>query len=684
MKKYLLTTLAALFAVVSFAQTGLMKQNIAPVLETAPLAKTVKTLNPHAMAKNLKAPATKICGKKTLRRAAITDISELAGDFMVATYLYNYDSEAGKLVNATVSREGSNARIEITGDNTIAIYGIDNNASEETPIVATVDIQNSKITIPGGQTIWTYEDTLPIFMGNAEDENAEADITATIYEGGIIAIDQLWFEGYYEEGELYPNGSFKASYIAPINGVMEYFSEDLGQDVGQNVLIEQDDETKVVTVWNVHNFISGMVMDVNIYADKSFDVPGGEQVVYMHSSLNEVYLWGSPKAGSIDDIKGTVVEDVALVSTTGFGYVNASYRGWVYPNDKFTITLIDGSTFTYPEAETGELVTLPEGLTPVSYPFSYSIYVGNDRVDQTGTAKVAKSGNDFYFQGLDILIPEAWVKGTYDATTGIVSIPVTYTGNVEGTPHFYAAYGGSDGPSELHLDYDADADTYSYSATIMIYKSATATSYAYFYNGLFLGTKPSPTTAPTGLVTVDMPFKGNYFSQNAEEAEEVAGTVKVGRDGDDLYVQGLFAEDIPENWLKGTFTTIENEQYVVFRMNQYVGDLSNGLSAYLTGYLSGGDGAEGSVSDVYFLYNAEGNYYTALTPVILTRFKNSTNYTAFYQAGLTIGNAPETAINNIKDVKSDNNAWYNLNGVRIAQPTQKGLYIHNGKKVIIK
>ena len=29
-------------------------------------------------------------------------------------------------------------------------------------------------------------------------------------------------------------------------------------------------------------------------------------------------------------------------------------------------------------------------------------------------------------------------------------------------------------------------------------------------------------------------------------------------------------------------------------------------------------------------------------------------------------------------------AWYSVNGQRIAKPTQKGLYIHNGKKVVIK
>ena len=32
----------------------------------------------------------------------------------------------------------------------------------------------------------------------------------------------------------------------------------------------------------------------------------------------------------------------------------------------------------------------------------------------------------------------------------------------------------------------------------------------------------------------------------------------------------------------------------------------------------------------------------------------------------------------------DNDQWYTMSGQRIDKPTKKGLYIHNGKKVIIK
>ena len=31
-----------------------------------------------------------------------------------------------------------------------------------------------------------------------------------------------------------------------------------------------------------------------------------------------------------------------------------------------------------------------------------------------------------------------------------------------------------------------------------------------------------------------------------------------------------------------------------------------------------------------------------------------------------------------------NNAYYTLSGVRVAKPTQPGIYIHNGRKVVVK
>jgi len=50
------------------------------------------------------------------------------------------------------------------------------------------------------------------------------------------------------------------------------------------------------------------------------------------------------------------------------------------------------------------------------------------------------------------------------------------------------------------------------------------------------------------------------------------------------------------------------------------------------------------------------------------------------------GDGETTGIQSMYDDSSStgNDEWYTLNGQRISKPTKKGLYIHNGKKVVIK
>ena len=42
-----------------------------------------------------------------------------------------------------------------------------------------------------------------------------------------------------------------------------------------------------------------------------------------------------------------------------------------------------------------------------------------------------------------------------------------------------------------------------------------------------------------------------------------------------------------------------------------------------------------------------------------------------------------TGVKTVKTVTLDGGKYYNLNGVEIAKPSQRGVYIHNGKKLII-
>ncbi len=51
--------------------------------------------------------------------------------------------------------------------------------------------------------------------------------------------------------------------------------------------------------------------------------------------------------------------------------------------------------------------------------------------------------------------------------------------------------------------------------------------------------------------------------------------------------------------------------------------------------------------------------------------------------GITFVEDGTTAIQGVTTATTADDAWYTLQGVRVAQPT-RGLYIHNGKKVVVK
>ena len=56
-----------------------------------------------------------------------------------------------------------------------------------------------------------------------------------------------------------------------------------------------------------------------------------------------------------------------------------------------------------------------------------------------------------------------------------------------------------------------------------------------------------------------------------------------------------------------------------------------------------------------------------------------------FQANAVVGSPDEPTAINFMQASEEDGKWYTIGGVLLPQkPTQKGLYIHNGKKVVIK
>jgi hypothetical protein len=627
------------------------------------------------------APVNKGIVNMNARRAAISSIDELAGDFVVCNSEMDIeqvgegDDATYKLVDAEVKYAGNAVSIVPTGANTIAISGLSTDWTEEVaPITATVDLEKATFTIAAGQVLATDDTYGDIIMTNI---TSEGDITGTIVEGGFLVFNDVWGDQITYEGTKYTwSNYYHFSTIAPVNGVMEYEAKKTNngeyEQVTQNVFIYQDAETKDVRVYNFSHFNLGAIFTLS--SNKTFVLSSDNAVDYGGSKAGLYYVVAVSATGSLKpDVPGKGTETTLISDTDWSLYSYAGY--WRFQQGAFTITRIDGVDFEYPAAEVGDLITPPAGLVTKDYPLSVATWYDENGAQGAyeATVKIGVVDSDVYFQGIDKDLPEAWVKGVLNATKDTIVVPVTYTGAFNDAAHFIGAYSKT-GPSELNLVYDADADTYEYGATVMCYKGSKSSSFNYYMNGMFIGVKPAPTAVPDGLETVEMPFKGKYRSDEDDEAYELEGTVNVGWDGNDLYIQNLFSI-VEDGWIKGT----RNGNKIVFAKNQYIGNLSNSLSCYLTGY----DSEAKAVSDVVFTYNENDNYFVADMPVIATRFKSSTKYEAFFAKGLVIGTDPAAGISTVKAEKAGSGIIYNLAGQRVGKE-YKGLVIKNGRKLVNK
>ena len=83
--------------------------------------------------------------------------------------------------------------------------------------------------------------------------------------------------------------------------------------------------------------------------------------------------------------------------------------------------------------------------------------------------------------------------------------------------------------------------------------------------------------------------------------------------------------------------------------------------------------------------------------LLAKRLKSSTKTTCFglfvitdsddstYEySGVQIVKSNDTAISSLKVQTATEGSYYNISGVRVAAPAKKGIYIHNGRKFVVK
>ena len=200
--------------------------------------------------------------------------------------------------------------------------------------------------------------------------------------------------------------------------------------------------------------------------------------------------------------------------------------------------------------------------------------------------------------------------------------------------------------------------------------------YAY-YDGITI-TRDAPAAdevvvLPAGVETVDYTFSGNdltldnYGTVTAENP--FSTTVKVGIDGNDIYVQGINKDYIPEAWVKG----VRDGNTVTFAMGQFMGEfMYMGTYGPYKNYLVGTQLGVFNVQDVVMTVDDENGTMTAADAVVINGNKSSISYfNVFSDVVLTNPN-----VNGINEISTDdNNAVYFDTMGRRVDANAKGLLI---------
>ncbi len=244
-------------------------------------------------------------------------------------------------------------------------------------------------------------------------------------------------------------------------------------------------------------------------------------------------------------------------------------------------------------------VTLPEGLTVSEHNFNGTNSRSGAAIERI--VGIAFDGDDMYIRGLGSMDETAWVKGTKNATGDYVFPAGQDLGLYYDEDRlFFIGYADSK-VTDAILTVDAAGGVYTFTTGIV--ENADYTDKMYTLLNIASGATisiaesvpevPTVVEVPEGLQTESWIFSGtDYFDKTS-----VARSVKVGFDGDDVYVQGLSSE-VPAAWIKGT---LDGDQ-LTFKSGQFLGGAD---SLFFIGY-----NLKSGISDYVMTYDEEAGKFT--------------------------------------------------------------------------
>lgn len=327
--------------------------------------------------------------------------------------------------------------------------------------------------------------------------------------------------------------------------------------------------------------------------------------------------------------------------------------------------------------QTDQTVSAPEGLSPDNYLLTYRSSAKNESATKERMVNVIIDGSDIYLGNINDNTPDSYIKGNIDNGKAVFASkqyigPDAYYGG-----HAYVLTGNA------FIDGEEDSPFFNYNLTDNIIfdvddegKTLTATYPASMItnigpNNLYIISdyvapkltyvEDKAATPANPIFTADDLMKFNENSGMGKMSFEIVlKDTEGGKLNENKVLYNIYLDDQPLTFTPDVYTGLTEEMTDVPYKFQ---DTSN--------------------YDIYIYGGKHTVYY-------YTNDFSKIGVQTIYRAGgeehrsdIVYVDVAELGINNITGEKNANK-WYNLNGLEVQKPAQKGIYIHNGKKYVVK
>lgn len=659
MKKFTLLIVATLFATLSFAQKSVPTPRLSldptAIAEVNHLnnssAKLQVKSSPEfplatARAKNANSLSAKSAQpNKAPRSKAPSSIEDILG-----TYILNYESywDQGVKINTSVTISAGSAA------NTVNISGWW--LEEAIDLVGTVDLSAGTLTLASEQDLYEYNGSMVSFI----DAYGGSSVVGNI-DGGFIDFSGSVWGAYAEEG-FYEAGI--NTVLKKANGLMAYGTNNY------TVAITQSEDGATVTIDNFGMW--GATVIVTINSDGTFVIE--PQLVYADTQNSRNYYLYALDGDYLTEITGTVMGSALKFDQTWTAYEESGY--WFGELDAAMIGYTDGTTFRTPIPNVAAIPANPEvlALSPYVESEGYgAVYFFIPTTDVDGNALL--TSELYYTMYTDIegeVQPYEFVAPTYAyVTDAMTQVPYGFidTGsgydfvdkgdykiiflNFETEPlnriGIKSIYTGGGVTNESEISW---LDLKPYTVSLAAKSVDGENYYATYYESQYARVADENTTvytaalssSGTGMTLTEV--EGNVIpAGNAVVLKSSAETIT-------LAYTDAEAATLENNVLEGS-----DEAKTVNPSAYYVLSAKDGVVGF---YLFAGNQLGANKAYVPASAVASG-------AKVLTFDEETTGINSLLQ-----GNASEL-----------NHVWYTIQGVRVSQPT-KGVFINNGKKIIIK